>query len=250
MTRVGWLADDTDLPGGAEYTEAEFRAAAPDTVEVVPCPPGAVDRTCDVYVVQNCVKYTAEEIAPITTRPTVKYWNDVGPHLQDGVMGALHSVTHVCCSPIQAEYMGLDATCIPPPVDLSRFEAAASRVNGDRAGVVSVGSWRNYGKAAHKVGEWATSQGVNVDFYGGGVFAPSTSEPVEYDDMPDLLARYETFVFLPMVIEPFGRLVAEAWAAGCTVVTNHLVGAKWWLENKPEAIETAPVDFWELVMSQ
>jgi hypothetical protein len=32
--------------------------------------------------------------------------------------------------------------------------------------------------------------------------------------MPALLAQYETFVHLPIVIEPFGRLVAEAWAAG------------------------------------
>jgi hypothetical protein len=38
--------------------------------------------------------------------------------------------------------------------------------------------------------------------------------------MPALLAQYETFVFLPTVIEPFGRLVAEAWAAGCELVVE------------------------------
>jgi hypothetical protein len=37
--RVGWLADVPDLPGGAEFTQAEFRAAAPEHVEIIDCPP-------------------------------------------------------------------------------------------------------------------------------------------------------------------------------------------------------------------
>ena len=41
------------------------------------------------------------------------------------------------------------------------------------------------------------------------------------------------------VLEPFGRVVAEAWAAGLEIVTNDLVGAKYWITEKPEAIETA-----------
>jgi len=67
--------------------------------------------------------------------------------------------------------------------------------------------------------------------------------------MPGLLASYKRFVFLPTVIEPFGRVVAEAWAAGCEVVTNNLVGAKWWIENNPGALETAAEDFWRVVMT-
>jgi glycosyltransferase involved in cell wall biosynthesis len=54
---------------------------------------------------------------------------------------------------------------------------------------------------------------------------------------------------LPTVIEPFGRLVAEAWAAGCRIVTNDLVGAKYWIQNDPDAIETAAEDFWKLVLA-
>ena len=67
--------------------------------------------------------------------------------------------------------MGIKAKLIPPPVDLDRFARAAEGVNGDRSGVVSVGSWRNYGKAPHKVAEWAASNGVHVDFFGGGFLA-------------------------------------------------------------------------------
>ena len=36
--RVGWIADDPGYVGGAELTQAEFRAAAPEGVEVVDCP--------------------------------------------------------------------------------------------------------------------------------------------------------------------------------------------------------------------
>ena len=72
-----------------------------------------------------------------------------------------------------------------------------------------------------------------VDFFGDGPFAPQGPRQVPYEAMPALLAQYETFVFLPTVIEPFGRLVAEAWAAGCEIVTNGQVGARWWIEDEP-----------------
>jgi hypothetical protein len=215
MTRVGWLADEAGYVGGAELTTQEFREAAPEGVEIVDCPPGAVVKRCDRYVIQNCVTYTLKDLDRTDYKPTtVKYWHDVGPHLQPGVREWLDAVTkQVCCSPVQAEYMGIDdATLIPPPVDLARFEQAAASMNGGRSGAVSVGQWRNYA-------------------------------------MPALLAQYETFVHLPVVIEPFGRLVAEAWAAGCGIVTNNLVGAKWWITENPDALYTAGEDFWRTVLA-
>jgi hypothetical protein len=147
MTRVGWLADEASQIGGAELTQAEFRDAAPDGVEVVDCPPEDV-QDCDAYVIQNCVKYALADLEVIKDRPAVKYWHDVGPWLQPGVREWLDAhATPVCCSPIQAEYMGLDAALVPPPVDLGRFADASKDMNGNRAGAVSIGSWRNYGKA-------------------------------------------------------------------------------------------------------
>jgi hypothetical protein len=248
MTRVGWLADKAGYVGGAELTTAEFRAAAPEGVEIVDCPPGAVVKGCDRYVIQNCVLYTLKDLDRTDYKPTVKYWHDVGPHISPAVRGWLEHTKQVCCSPVQAEYMGLDdATLIPPPLNLARFEQAAAEVNGSRSGAVSVGQWRNYGKAPHRAAEWAEAHG-GIDFFGTGVFAPRGSKEVDYDDMPALLAQYRTFVHLPIVIEPFGRLVAEAWASGCEVVTNNLVGAKWWITEKPDALYTAGEDFWRVVL--
>jgi hypothetical protein len=248
--RVGWLADSAGVLGGAELTSAEFKAAAPDGVEIVDCPHGAVIPSCDRYVVQNCVMYSLEDFNWPGYRPVIKYWHDVGPHVQAPVRDWLETnAAMICCSPLQADAMGYDDVAhIPPPVNLSRFEEAAARQNGNRKGSVSVGSWRNYGKAPHRVEEWGAQNG-GVDFYGGGMFAPGASREIPYESMPELLASYERFVFLPSVLEPFGRVVAEAWAAGCEIVTNDLVGAKWWITERPEAIETAAEDFWRVVLS-
>jgi glycosyltransferase involved in cell wall biosynthesis len=249
--RVGWLVDRVDVTGGAELTQAELRAATPSGVEVVDCPPGQVDESCDQFVIHNCMTYTLADLEPLTGRRVVKYHHDVGPWLPADVKAWLaRNAEPVCCSPIQAEYMGLDAHLIPPPVNLARFAEAAARVNGDRAGVVSVAAWGNHDKAAHRVAEWSVQNETSVDFYGGGALAPPGSQQVAYERMPDLLASYETFVFLPTALEPFGRLVAEAWAAGCKIVTNGLVGARYWIEERPEAIETAAADFWSVVCEE
>lgn len=245
--RIGWLADQAAVLGGAELTQAEFKAVAPAGLEIVDCPPGVVMDGLDRYVIHNCLTYEPEDLQVIGKRPALKYWHDVGPHLQPPIRDwiARHAV-QVCCSPTQADYMGIAANVIPPAVDLDRFRAAAALMNGGRKGNVSVGSWRNFGKAAHRAAEWGGRNG-GIEFYGEGPFAPADARPVPYEDMPGLLARYQTFVFLPTVLEPFGRLVVEAWAAGCEVVTNNLVGARWWIENQPEALETAGEDFWKVV---
>jgi glycosyltransferase involved in cell wall biosynthesis len=247
---VGWLADEVGYVGGAEMTAVEFRHHAPAGVTIVDCPPGHVAR-CDRYVVQNCVTYPLNDIRAVTTRRTIKYWNDVGSWLDPAVRHCLErpTVEAIYCSRLQAEYMGhADGLLIPPPVNFQLYERAAASMNGNRAGVVCVGSWRNMGKGAQNVARWAEQHGP-VDFYGGGPFAPEESRQIAYLGMPALLARYQTFVFLPSVIEPFGRSVAEAWAAGCEIVTNQLVGAVEWLnDDGADAIRNAADDFWGIVL--
>jgi hypothetical protein len=249
VTRVGWIVDQPEGTGGAELTQSELRAAAPAGVEIIDCPAGQVDTSCDVYCVHNCVDYSAKELSVIEHRPTIKYWNDVGPWLTPEVRSLLaRHAWPICCSPLQARYMRLSsAVLIPPPVDLERFETAAMSVNGNRAGSVCVASWRNLGKGAQRAFDWGQANG-GIDFYGSGPLAPDGARAVAYPGMPALLARYRTFVFLPTVIEPFGRLVAEAWAAGCAIVTNNLVGAKHWIETNPDAIRTAATDYWKTVL--
>lgn len=252
--RIGWLADSGEYIGGAELTQDEFRKAVPDGIEIIDIPPGEPNRDVDRVVVQNCVTYGLTDMLALEGKPVVKLWHDVGPWLADGIRGWLDTnATTICVSPLQAQYMGLeDAYLIPPALDLQRFTEAGAKTTGifgSRRGNVCVGSWRNHGKAAHKVAEWAQQQREPVQFFGGGMFAPPGSDEVPYEEMPALLASFERFVFLPNVIEPFGRLVAEAWAAGLELVVNGNVGAAWWVQERPEALETAAEDFWKVVLA-
>jgi glycosyltransferase involved in cell wall biosynthesis len=250
VIRVGWIADDPGYVGGGELTQRELRAAAPDDIEVVDMRPGEIAASCSIYAIHNCATYDPKEIAVLKDAPAVwKYWNDVGSWYGQDFHDVLADVARpICCSRLQADYMGLDdAALIPPPIDLSRFEDAAADVDGNRAGAVSVAQWRSVGKGAHAALEWAAGNG-GADFYGGGVFAPEGSRELAYEGMPALLARYQSFVFLPTVIEPFGRLVVEAWAAGCELVVNELVGAVGWIRDDPGAIRTAAADYWALIL--
>jgi len=246
--KVGWLHDGGNADGtqgGAELTQAEFRKAAPDHVEIIDCPAGEVVEDLDVYVAHNVVFYEAADLAPAKGR-LVKYWHDVGPHIHPDVLAELEEAVHICCSPIQRARLGRDkAHLVPPSLSLARFRQAGSANGRVRKGIVALGPWMNYGKTPRPVAEWAN--GRVVDFFGSGPLAPPGAREVSYDSMPDLLAHYETFVHLPLVLEPFGRGVAEAWASGCKIVTNNLVGARYWIEDNPAGLETASVDFWKLV---
>lgn len=110
----------------------------------------------------------------------------------------------------------------------------------------------NPGKGGHLVAEYAAERQEPIDVWGWGPCLPcgefvNQCGPVEQRRLPELLAEYETFLFLPTALEPFGRCVVEAHAAGCTIVTNSLVGARYYLEDAPEKLESASEDFWALV---
>lgn len=251
--RVGWLSDPAEYTGGAELTQAEFRAAAPGGVEVIDCPPGGIAE-CDRYVLHNVVDYSMDDIRATRGRPLFKYVHDLWPHGDKEVRRyLLASANLIFCSPLQAERFGGTADPIPPPVDLSHFRPTRQqRRNPKREGTCCVGAFMNAGKGGHLVAEWADQNGA-VDVYGFGPFQPvglNVNHCGAYGqhELPTILSRYERFVFLPSAIEPFGRCVVEAWAGGCEIVTNNLVGARYYIEQCPERLESASEDFWGVVL--
>ena len=107
------------------------------------------------------------------------------------------------------------------------------------------------GKGLVQAIEWAEEH-EPVDFWGPlPADLPASPHvqvkgPVPPEHVPSILGRYRRFLFLPTVVEPFGRAVVEAWAAGCELIVNRNVGALHWLEQ-PRGLETAAGDFWRLV---
>lgn len=259
--RVGWLADlsntDGSGIGGAEMTAAEFAQAAPEGVEVVYIGHHNLPdlEACDAACVFNIALYPPETRQALDGKRVVRYWNDVAPHGDhDLTRWLLGTATNVFTSPLHFDRFPWrngnvpEYHLIPPPVNLEPFREAAERSQG-RAGAVSIAPWRGWGKTPTLTQQWAAQHGP-VDFFGGGQCAPAGSVQVPYSAMPDLLARYRTFVYLPAALEPFCRVAVEAYAAGCEVVVNGLVGARYWIEDEKARpkLDTAAADFWKLVL--
>ena len=260
MTRVGWLVDQSPYIGGAELTQAEFRSAAPEGVEIVDCPVGGVVGDLDRYVVHNCVTYRPEDLEPIGDAKVVKFVNDLWPHGDPEVREALlRRAELVFCSGLHRDRFPYEVAgeshTIPPALDVDAFKPPRqTKRNGKREGAVSIGAWQNPGKGAHLLIDWAEQTGTPVAAYGEGPFAPVGSPFVEFrgplppTQVAQTLWDFETFVFLPSAVEPFGRTVAEAHFAGCKIVTNGLVGAREFIESDPNAIRDSAERFWKVVL--
>lgn len=232
--RVGWLTDVPSFVGGAELTQAEFLAAVPSEVEIVACPPGNVQPDIGRYVVHNHLQYSSTDLQSVRGKVFV-YRHDMR---RQPVRAP--DATEILCSPIQGK-----GHMVPPALDIARFALLSSPP--DRQGTCWVGRLQ-FGKGIPAAVQWARENGV-VDFYGEGPLAP-TAEPcvklcgeVPYAQIPGILWRYAQYIFLPTEPEPFGRGVAEAWFAGCELITNRNVGALYWIEQDPEGLETAGEKF-------
>ena len=240
--KVAFVHDDVGYTGGARLSVAEFERAAPDPLVKV--------RDADTVVVHNCATFGPGLVRDLQGKRVVWFHHDLSPHVDRELKGWLDAeATHMFCSPLQRDAYGLDGELVPPAVDLDRFRQVS---NGHREGAVSVGSWQNEGKGQQSLVEFAREHGLTV--FGDGPFVPSCPEidyrgPLDPGEVPGVLAHYRTFVHLPWVIEPFGRCVVEAWASGCALVVNRLVGALWWIQEAPDALETAAQRFWEVVLS-
>lgn len=257
--KVAWLADKHDGIGGAELTEGEFARAAPEGVEVVQVAPDALEKIegCEVAVVHNCVNYPGETVHYLpAAKRVIRYHHDLAKHDDPLLRDWLNAgAGHLFCSPLQRKHHEVDGECIPPALDLQRFRVnRQQKRHGTREGNCSVATWLGPGKGAALLAE-AVAQFGEIDCYGEGPFKPRGAPgindcgEVSYDDLPSLLWRYERFIYLPMVIEPFGRAIIEAWLAGCELVINGLVGGRYWIEEAPEKLETAAEDFWEFVLA-
>lgn len=237
---IGWLHDRPPFMGGAELTMREFAAAAPSGVEVIDCPPGRVATGLDRYVIGNCITYSAAEVEPVWAE-AVRYHHDVAKAPADVALDA-ELVEHVFCSPLQREWMEMGGDCIPPALDLDAFRRRAGA--NHRSGAVCIGRMA-YGKGVQLLTEY----GEPVDVYST---VPLTSTgSLRYqgiaEDVATTLSRYERFVFLPTSIEPFGRAIVEAWAAGLKIITNRNVGSVHWIRNDPGGLESAADDLWNRI---
>jgi glycosyltransferase involved in cell wall biosynthesis len=253
--KVAWLHDPGNADGtkgGAEYTMDGFKESAPNGIEF--------DPDGETVVVGNCVTFQRKILDALSDRRVIRYHHDLS-YAEDSAMRYWMdgNAEHIFTSPLHLDNYRFsaqpkhDPVVIPPMIDLAAFRPNRQiRRNGKRNGIVTIGSWQNSGKGGQLVSESLYRQGLEADCYGPGYFTPYGDHvhkkgPLEPEKLPQILWRYQQFIFLPSVVEPFGRCVVEAWAAGCEVLTNELVGSRHFIENDPKALETASEDFWRVV---
>jgi len=256
--RIGWLADSVGaLRGGAEISSDTLVAAAPPGVEIVMCPPGHIAEDVDMYAILNCTTYDASIIPVLSRRPVVKSVRDQWTFGDDELRSWLldNAALTVFNSPIHRYWfmypVNTPVEVVPPPIDLERFRMAA-RESTEREGVLWLGAMHRH-KGVLEAVHWARRHKVVVDFIGNGTCIPGSEKYVHYrgvipyDDVPQTMARYERFLYLPRVLDGFARTVPEAWAAGCELVTGDMVGSMWWISNRPQDLERGAEMFWGAV---
>jgi glycosyltransferase involved in cell wall biosynthesis len=228
----------------------EFAAAAPEDVDFTDL------KEAGTVVIGNCVTISPGIIPGLIDRRVIRYHHDLAQHEAPILRSWLdENAEHIFTSPLHRDRYGREGALVPPPVDLARFRPnRQTRRNTERSGACTVGSWQNPGKGAHLIAEWSVRNSEEVDCFGFGPYAPAgpgirNHGAVTQGELPQILHGFERFVFLPTSVEPFGRCVVEAWAAGCEIVVNDLVGARYWLEKKPEALESATETFWRVVLT-
>jgi hypothetical protein len=242
--RIGWLEDDHGYVGGAELTAQQFALEKPDNVDIVRVGPrDTAVPAVDAWIVHNCVTYSANMVSVIKDAPVVKYVHDVWPHGDPLLRGwLLNNAYLVFTSPIHLQRFPwrfnntkAQPVVVPPAMPLQAFvDAKNERAEGHerRHAALYVA---HHGKGQSGAEEWARENNmplvkVGIDREGG------TGRVVPYDKMPHLMASCTDFVHRPDQLEPFGRTVVEAWAAGCNVHINENVGAAWWIAAQPNML--------------
>lgn len=260
VTRIGWIQDKIDYIGGAELSSTALRNATPEGFEIVRLSPlKRPPQDLDAYVIQNCVYYTQRWIAELERKPVIKQirdpWFAGDSVLRRWILDNAKVITFN--SPVHLAKFWYDVQVptkiIPPPLDLAPFRLAA-QLNYKRQNWITVGAVGPT-KGMHIAIDKALQQDVQLDIYGAGdprMFGKLPANIrfhgwVDYERIPQVMGRAQRFVFYPQWVESFGRVVAEAWAAGCELDIGGDVGALWWIKEAPAAIETGAVTFWELV---
>lgn len=271
--RLGLLYDHTfgERPGGAQRFADRMLRAVPSEVDVIPCPPGALDRDCDAYMLYLTKRYSAAEYEHVLSRPFVRfeqdYWRDFEGNGQwrDRLNEQARLVAF--CSPLHREVYRAyhhgpsgPTECIPCPLDPA--ELAPVRAKWDeqgREGAIWYGEWQWF-KAPDIAQRWALETETATDFYSPSlpVGTPAMNPYVRLHgfggeaDWWDTVARHQTFIHFPRQPECWPWSVHEAYVLGLDVVIAGRFGIESYAGGLVAAVDAAvdsPRRWWEVALN-
>lgn len=252
--KLSWIEDVSTYQGGAELASLELQRSAPVGVSII----NGVSPNADAFVIHNCTQYSAGLVNLFGDKPVIKYvhdgWQQGDPALRQWLFD--HAALLVMSSPLHRGMFPVTikapVNLIPNPLHLGRF-VEAGKHDQKRKPACWVGRFDGF-KGIQAAADYAKAFEWTLDYYGYGDGLEAVKAlgnycgQINHADMPQVMACYENFVFLPQEPEPFSRVAVEAWAAGCELHINNNVGAIWWIENNPAALFRGADLFWDAVM--
>ena len=267
--KVVWLHDYklTQWLGGAQLTNASMIASTPDEVQVETMYPSNFDRNRldgKLIILNNTGLFRLSDLRWIRdTQKYVKYEHDYSfcrsrhatqHSCKKGCEDTLafytklfqNSILNIFLSPLHRDVylknMALDEDKIylqPSPIDVDKF--LYDGVKEDIYLAVGEDNW-------HKGSDLIKQEYKDLIFLGGG-------HKVPYAEIHEWYHKAKYFVHKPRWIEPFGRTVAEAYCANCTLLTNDKIGFlsyAWDYSDRAfilEQLRNAPKRFWKAICS-
>jgi len=266
---IYWLHDYRlkDWLGGAQLTTSIMLKNSPYKVKMMY--PNQFDRNKldgHLILISNCGLYKRSDLDwIINTQRYIKYERDVAFCKHRHAIGHdcriecrdtlefytrmfQHSILNVFLSPRQARlylhYMDLNEDKIfysPSPVEIEKFEYSGPK---EDLYLAVAGSGNEFIKGIDL---------IRKEYKDKNLLVLGSDKVVPYEKMPSWYKRARYFIAKPRVVEGFCRSAAEAFVAGCILITNGNVGFteyKWPFDDKNYIIEQlrrSPERFWEKI---
>lgn len=253
MVKVGWMVDPGLPRAGMVLSVDAFAAASPH--ELVLCYPNRrPPRYLDAFVLHGDL-FNRRWISVLREKPFMAHrhggWHGGDPIMRRWVLENAALVTFN--SPKQRELfryaVDVPFDFVPLPIDIDSFMVTTPV---GREGTIFLGLIAAAKGISYTV-DWAMRNQHPIDFYGEILFRGNEKliEPpctycggVDYERVPALLGRYNSFIFQPYEPDLYSRTVVEAYAAGCDLILEGDEQALWdWLDL--DACRTAASTFWQ-----
>jgi len=257
VKRIGWMVDPGLPRAGMVLSVEAFTAAKPDDWELYDCyPDRRPPNDLDGFILHGDL-FDRRWIEVMAGKPLMAHrhgaWYGGDPIFRRWVLNNAGLITFN--SPKQRELFRYPVNApeafVPLPIDVERFRAVAS-ASRDRQGTIFLGLLVPAKGISHVL-DWALQPGNDsVDFWGVAPYPQVLKDitppcqycgPVDFEQVPELLARYERFIFTPPDGDLYARVTMEAKAAGCELILQGDIDAfeQW---QCLDACQLAAQTFW------
>jgi hypothetical protein len=255
--RVAWLTHHWAVPdtgggkwipghykGGAEMSDAAYRASAPDFVEIIPLRPDEWEHAigCERIVITGTDRLSEEAMFRLAEESPMVFVH----HEQTETAGRMTLIENAAPFVVHTPaHLDRELRWVTPKwaeMVLSHFDT--NECQEVRKEPFALWAARNHPlKGLMQAKVWAHGAGFPLVIM--------SQHPRE--QVLEFMARAEAFVHLPLAFESECRSVMEAVLSGCVVQTNRNVGITsipgWDDKHKlRDMVDRAGQDFWQLVL--